>query len=131
MKRKLSLIAQGIVLTGLMLLPFSAVLAAPFDDAQKNMATVAATAEIGGTTELPVMIGNIINIVLGFLGILLLFYFIYAGFLWMTDAGGEKNKEKATKMMSSAVIGLVIIVAAYAISNFVITQISEKVLNAG
>lgn len=125
MKRTLSFIVKGIVATGSLTLPISAVLAAnPFDTAKSNVGEVGGAADIGGETDLMVVIGNIINVVLGFLGVLLLFYFIYAGFLWMTDAGGGKGKEKAMGMMKSAVIGLIIIVAAYAISNFVLEQVT-------
>ena len=71
-------------------------------------------------TELPVIVGNIINVLLGFLGIVLLGYLLYAGFLWMTAGGDEENVKKAKDMIKNAIIGLVIIVAAFAISSFVL-----------
>lgn len=62
---------------------------------------------------------NIIRIALGILGILFLVLILYAGFLWMT-AGGEEDKiSKAKKLLSNGVVGLVIILSAYAISYFV------------
>ncbi|MBU2509262.1 hypothetical protein KKE33_02705 [Patescibacteria group bacterium] len=71
-------------------------------------------------TSLTTIIGNIINVALGFLGIVLLAYLLYAGFLWMT-AGGETEKvTKAQDMIKNAIIGLIIIIAAFAISNFVL-----------
>jgi hypothetical protein len=69
---------------------------------------------------LPDVVGRVINVVLGFIGILLLIYILYAGFLWMT-AGGEDAKVKtATAMIKNAIIGLLIIIAAFAITNFVL-----------
>lgn len=81
---------------------------------------------IGSTTvqPLPVIIGNIINIVLSFLGVLLLIYLIYAGFLWMTSGGDSKKAESAQQYIKNAVIGLIIILASFAISNFVITNLT-------
>lgn len=75
------------------------------------------------SSDLPTLIGGIIRVVLGVLGIFFVIYVVYAGYLWMT-AGGEVAKvDKSKKMLGQAVIGIVIIVAAYAISEFVISQI--------
>ncbi len=80
-----------------------------------------------GTTvrTLPEIVGNIINIVLSFLGVLLLVYLIYAGFLWMTSGGDSKKADSAQQYIKNAVIGLVIILASFAISNFVITNLAN------
>lgn len=53
------------------------------------------------------------------MGVLLLVYLIFAGFLWMTSSGDEGVK-KAKSMIQNAIIGLIIIVSAFAISNFVL-----------
>jgi TRAP-type C4-dicarboxylate transport system permease small subunit len=74
----------------------------------------------GGGKTLPEIIGSIVNVVLGFLGIVFLVLLLYAGFMWMTAQGDDKKVDKARAMISQSVIGLVIIVAAYAISTFVL-----------
>jgi len=85
------------------------------DDAQSTAGFV--------QTDLSVMIGGLIGAALSILGVILLLLMIYAGFLWMT-AGGEKDKtKKAKEYMINAVIGLIIILTAYAITNFVIDAI--------
>lgn len=78
-------------------------------------------------TELPVLIANIIKIVLGLVGIVLVILIIWAGILWMTAGGEEKNVTKAKGMLSNAIIGLVIIVLAYTIAQFVTTQLNKAV----
>lgn len=78
----------------------------------------------GQTAELPTIIGRIINVILGFLGIILLFYILLAGFKWMTAGGNDKQTAEAKAMIQNAVIGMVIIVAGFAISNFVIKQLA-------
>ncbi|MBU4453033.1 pilin [Candidatus Parcubacteria bacterium] len=70
-------------------------------------------------------IGSLINIILTFLGIVLLVLVIYAGFLWMTAGGDAEQTKKAKDYMINAVIGLIIVLAAYAISSFVITALQE------
>lgn len=92
----------------------------PFETAGNLAGQVGEGAGLGQPKSLTQIIGSIINIALGFLGIVLLFYLLYAGFLWMT-AGGDEGKVKTAKaMITQAVIGLIIIVAAFAISTFVL-----------
>ncbi len=68
--------------------------------------------------------GGVINIVLSLVGILVLGYTLYAGFLWMTSGGEKEGAESAMKMLRQAVIGLIIVVSAFAISSFVLDKLS-------
>ncbi|MFH1536547.1 MAG: pilin [Patescibacteria group bacterium] len=67
----------------------------------------------------------VVNIALGFLGILFLILTIYGGFIWMTASGNEENITKAKKILTTAVVGLVIILASYGISSFVFNYVSN------
>ncbi|EKD47515.1 MAG: hypothetical protein ACD_66C00025G0001 [uncultured bacterium] len=69
-------------------------------------------------------LGSLIGIFLSILGIVLLLLVIYAGFLWMTAQGDAEQTKKARDIMINAVIGLIITLAAYAISDFVITKLT-------
>lgn len=71
-------------------------------------------------------IGTIINVALGLLGVVLLVITIYAGFLWMTAQGNEEQVTKAKGMITNAVIGLIITLAAYSITDFVVQNITTK-----
>ncbi len=62
-----------------------------------------------------------INIFLGFLGIIFLILTIYAGFIWMTARGNSETVEKAKKTLSRSIIGLLVILAAFAITAFVMS----------
>lgn len=66
----------------------------------------------------------VIKPALGILGLLFLCLMVYAGFLWITALGDEKKITKAKNIMVNSVIGTVIVVAAYAVSNFVIDALS-------
>ena len=70
-------------------------------------------------------IAQIIEVVLGFLGVIFIVLIVYAGFLWMTSAGNEEKIATAKKIMISAVIGTAIVLAAYAITYFVVDKLLE------
>lgn len=75
-------------------------------------------------TDLLQMIGTIINVALGFLGVIFLLLTVYAGFLWMTSQGNEEQTAKAKGILTTAVVGLVITLAAYSISSFVVNEVA-------
>ena len=77
------------------------------------------------TTVLAEGVAQIIQVVLSILGVVLIVLIIYAGFLWMTAAGNEDKISKAKKTIVAAVIGLAIVLSAYLITAFVISQLIE------
>ena len=80
------------------------------------------TAEIQ-KTDLLQTVGNIINVALGIVGLLLLILIVYAGFQWMIARGDSKAVESAKNTIINAVIGLAIILASYAITYFVVNAL--------
>ena len=108
---------------GALTFPAVALAQGPFNRAQGMVTNVAGAAGVNSTTDLPTMIGKIINVVLGFVGILLLGYILFAGFKWMTAGGDDKKVTEAQVMIKNAVIGLLIVVAAFAISSFVLASL--------
>ena len=76
-------------------------------------------------------IGLLISVLLGVLGIIFLVLVIWAGLLWMTAAGETKQTQKAKDILVTSVIGLVILLSAYAISTFVIDNITNATSSAG
>ncbi len=78
---------------------------------------------VGQDTDLKATIVSIINIILGFLGIIAVIIILAGGFKWMTAAGNEDKVVEARKMITQGVIGLVIIFAAWGIASFVINQL--------
>ena len=63
---------------------------------------------------------NLINWVLGILALVAVVLILIGGFKWMTAAGNEENVESAKKLLTAAVIGLVIIMAAWGISLYAV-----------
>lgn len=79
----------------------------------------------GGEENLPALVGNIINVFIGLLGIIFVVLIVYAGFLYMTAAGEDDKVSRAKDMLRNGVIGLILILAAYAISNFVVSALLQ------
>jgi len=71
----------------------------------------------GDTTQtLPGMLGKIIGAGLSLIGILFLILMIYGGFLWMFSRGNDADTKKAKDLISAAIVGLIIVLSAYAIT---------------
>jgi len=74
----------------------------------------------------PVAVAStIINTLLSLVGVIALIVIIYAGFTWLTSAGNEEKVTKAKKLLVSSVIGVAIILGAYAITSFVVKTLSD------
>jgi hypothetical protein len=84
------------------------------------------TEDVTGPEE---MIAAVIQTALSFLGIVFLLLTIYGGYLWMTARGNEQQVEKAKNLLTAAIIGLIIVLAAYTISYFVMQKLGEGTLN--
>ncbi len=68
-------------------------------------------------------IANIINIILSLLGVIFLAFTIYGGLIWMTAQGNEERVKKARELITESVIGVIIVLAAYAITYFVLKNL--------
>lgn len=78
----------------------------------------------GEQANLTNVIAGIIRAILGILGIVFALLMIYGGVTWMTAQGNEENVKKAKDTLIAATIGLIIIVASYAIASFVIDRLA-------
>lgn len=67
------------------------------------------------STDIRVVIANVIKVALGLLGIIFVLLVIYGGFLYMTAGGNEEQIASAKKVLVNAGIGVLIILSAYSI----------------
>jgi len=88
-----------------------------------DLANVASEAGYG-TAELPDVVGRVVKIVLSLMALIAIVIIIVAGFQWMTSGGNEDKIKAAKKLMGSALVGLIIIIFAYAIVSFIITKLA-------
>jgi hypothetical protein len=103
----------------------------PGETAQQMLTNVGTAAGIASETSLEFIVGTIINVALGLIGIIMVVLIIYGGYLWMTAAGDEKKVSKAKTILTDAVIGLVITLAAYAIARFVVQALVSATTAGG
>lgn len=81
----------------------------------------------GKTEDLRVVIGNIIKTALSFLGVVAIVIILIGGFKYMTAGGDTEKVKNAQNYIMYGIIGLVIILSAYAISSFVLKETQSAI----
>jgi beta-lactamase regulating signal transducer with metallopeptidase domain len=103
-------------------------MAANLRDAFPN-AKIVASSTYNTSQDLYPMLGNIIAVILSLLGAIFIIFIIYGGYIWMTASGNEQKDEKATQIIKETIIGLIVILGAYAISYFILSLFSSQLKN--
>ncbi|EKE07509.1 MAG: hypothetical protein ACD_18C00064G0008 [uncultured bacterium] len=85
--------------------------------------TTAQSAGLPMTKDLPTVIGNVLGSALSMISVLFFGLMLFGGMMWMTARGKSENTQKALDLIISAIIGIVIVLAAYAITNFVFSNV--------
>lgn len=103
--------------------------AAGIGDAAATVKKVAGSDGMGYKTEdvaIEVVVGKAIQVLLGLLGIIFLILTIYGGFKWMMAGGDTGEVAKAKSVLTNGVIGLIIVLSAYAISSYVMSALLDN-----
>ena len=88
-------------------------------------------AQIGlGDADLKETVINILNWLLGIMALVAVVMIIIGGFTWLTAGGNEEKVDKAKKIISAAVIGLIIVLLAWAVVIFVARTTANVTENA-
>ncbi len=77
--------------------------------------------------KLPDVVGGVIYVILSIIGLVFLVLIVYAGFQWMLAQGEENKIKSAQSLIINSIIGLAIVIAAYAITYFVINALQQAV----
>lgn len=125
------MIFSGFALIALLAAHFMAdpALATSLIDPSDNPAAISEAT--GGETSIRDLVQKFVNYFLGFLGFIATIMIIYAGVLYVTDAGSEENVGKAKKIMLYAAIGIIIILISFALVNTILSVTSEDATNTG
>lgn len=110
------------------LLSFVTVKAADFEANVMTQVGAAASeqgAGLGNVNDPQYFITGIINIVLGAVGIIFTGLIFYGGIMFLTAQGEEEKAKKGTGIVKAAVIGLLVVLASYAIVLFVSGMVNE------
>ena len=76
-------------------------------------------------------LGMLLGLLLGFLGVIFMGLALYGGWMWMSARGNTERVDKAKKIITEAITGLVVIMAAYAISRYVVGAIATATKHKG
>lgn len=109
---------------------FSAAVSTPATQAQNSTPTDFGVGQIDNSTQLGDRnlidtVSQIINVALGLLGIVAVVVILIGGFKWMTASGNEEQVDEARDVIFQGIIGLAIVLSAWAITRFVISNLSE------
>lgn len=100
-------------------------------DPTSGLETFGQAAGFVTTGSLTLTIARLIRTVITLLGILAVIFVMYGGFSFMTAGGNDDKVKRARKILTSAVIGLVIVLSSFAIVQFVLGQLSSALESGG
>jgi hypothetical protein len=124
MKKMIIKKLPALVLASLMMMPVFAV-ALPAKAVIDIGDTYAENIGLGNRDPKSIIVG-VIQVILGFLGLLAVIIILIGGFKWMTAGGNDDKVTEARKLIVSGIIGLLIVLAAWGISLWVIGIITEQ-----
>jgi len=126
--KKIIYLALGTVAT---LIPTLVAKAQAITNVEQLFGNVGFGAQTGlGTRDIRVTIARLINVIMGFLGIVAVIIILLGGFMWMTAGGNDEKIGKAKKLIIAGIIGLIIVISAYAIATFVVGSILNATTTA-
>lgn len=101
------------------------------EELQSSLGSFGGETGLGGQdADLKTRVARIINIVLGFLGVIAVIMIIASGFKWMMAGGNEQSVTDAKARLRNAVIGLAIVLAAYVIVAFTVKALTYSIQGA-
>ena len=125
MKHLFSKFSAYIYILPMLLLPSSVFAVSGLSQAETYLGEVETGIGVDAATPLPELIGQIIQVLLSVLGIIFVVLTVYAGYLYLTAAGDDAKVKKAKTLLGQAIIGLIIIVAAYSIAAFILDALQQ------
>ncbi|TSC93632.1 MAG: Uncharacterized protein CEN91_169 [Candidatus Berkelbacteria bacterium Licking1014_85] len=76
---------------------------------------------------LPSLIGFVFEFIIGISGAIFVILLLVGGIQYLTGAGNDEQTGKAKKLMIDSIIGLVIVLAAWAIGTFVLDKFGYNI----
>ncbi len=70
-------------------------------------------------------IALVVQVFLSILGVVFMGLIMYGGYIWMIAQGNQEKVKQAQKIISESIIGLIIVLAAYAIVHYIGANLRE------
>lgn len=83
----------------------------------------------GSGTNIGVVVGNTLAVVLNILGLVFFVLIVYSGVKWLTAQGNEQQVDEAKGVLQHAIWGLLIVSVAYVFTYFVVARIEQVVIS--
>ena len=134
LKKVLSMSLMSVIFLGLGAALLSPIMATATTSSYELITTESLGLEQAGATglgqaDIRATIASIIRVAMSLLGIVAVVIILIGGFTWMTAGGNDDKVAEAKKWMFSGVIGLVIILSAYALATFVLQNLVDATTN--
>jgi len=78
----------------------------------------------GGSGDISVLIGLIIKSLMGFIGAIVLLFFVIGAFTWLTSRGNSEKVMEGAKTMAFAFIGALVVFTSYMLTDLIISVIT-------
>jgi glycerol uptake facilitator-like aquaporin len=109
-----------ILLTGLVLFAYS-YQANAFDQILSD--PMGATRPDQGINDIGKLVKTIIDLIITVSQVAFIILFLVGGVMYLTSAGNEEQSKKSVKLIIEAVVGLIIVLSAWAVSNWIINSL--------
>ncbi|MBI4407324.1 MAG: hypothetical protein HY565_02375 [Candidatus Kerfeldbacteria bacterium] len=127
--KKIQRFSYTILASLALLLPYSASATLLFDPKygdQTGLIKTSVDDSLALGTNSPTFVAlNLINAALSLLAAVCVGLLLYAGFLWVWARGNQEEVTKAKDIIQGTIIGLVIVLAALGITQFVFTTVAD------
>jgi len=77
-----------------------------------------------GIKEFIILLINIFQLMLGVIGSLALFFFVYGGFMWILSRGNPQMIQKGKDIITGAVIGVTVVMGSWFLINFILALLT-------
>jgi len=77
------------------------------------------------------IIADVIRRILSLTGALFMVLIVYGGYIYVTAHGEDEQVQKGTKIVTAAIIGIVVVLIAYSITMFIGSRVGPMVTEGG
>lgn len=119
-KLKIAVLSLAVLIGVATLTPSYDVSASAKDEIKKGYLAVGGDQE---TVDTNTRVKDIVNLLLYIVGVLAVIVIVFAGIRYVTSTGDSSRVKGAKDTLTYAVIGLIVAILAYAIVNFVLTNV--------
>jgi hypothetical protein len=81
--------------------------------------------DVADETRLVEIVGTFVSVALAFTGVVFVVLMVYGGYLWMTAQGNEEQVGEAQKLIRNAVLGIIVVFAAFTVSYAVLLAVNS------